>query len=85
MGYMWLDKNRNGERDPGEGLAGVQITLTEAAGATQLSGTWTAVTDEKGRYRFVGIPEGTYTLATERIEVLAAADHRLFLPAVMVQ
>jgi hypothetical protein len=82
---MWLDKNHNGEWNPGEELVGVPITLVGPSGVTRLSGTWTAVTDETGRYRFVGIPEGTYTLATERIEVLAAADHRLFLPAVMVQ
>ncbi|HYB93487.1 MAG TPA: SdrD B-like domain-containing protein, partial [Vicinamibacterales bacterium] len=57
--YVWLDKNINGQQDAGEpGLAGVVVTLMDAAGATVLD---TTVTDLAGKYQFVVAP-GNYRL-----------------------
>jgi hypothetical protein len=50
-GAAWLDTNRDGLRQPWEApLAGVPVSV---AGQT-------AVTDQSGRFVFVGIPAGAY-------------------------
>ena len=57
-GAKWLDENGNGQWDPNEpGLAGWTIRL-EGEDGTTLS----AVTDEFGRYWFMNLPGGVYTI-----------------------
>ena len=58
-GYVYRDDNDNGVKDGTEnGLAGVTVTLTGGALATPR----TAVTDATGKYAFLGLAAGTYTL-----------------------
>jgi hypothetical protein len=53
--YTWVDGNRNGTQDAEElPLAGVNVTLKDAAGAT----LGTTVTNAAGFYSFVGITPG---------------------------
>jgi protocatechuate 3,4-dioxygenase beta subunit len=52
-GYIWQDRNGNGQRDPGEGIAGVEVTLV---------GVGTMVTDEDGHFAFTGVTSGNYTV-----------------------
>ena len=59
-GFVFLDLNANGARDPGEtsGLSGVTITLNLQGGGTQ-----TAVTaGSDGVYTFSGLQPGAYTV-----------------------
>ena len=58
-GAKWLDENGNGQWDPNEpGLAGWTIRLEGEEGTRTLS----AVTDEFGRYWFMDLPGGVYTI-----------------------
>ncbi|MBT8207783.1 MAG: DUF11 domain-containing protein [Acidimicrobiia bacterium] len=55
---VWLDSDGDGVEDPGEsGIAGVTVTLDGPTGPQS------AVTDASGKYIFVGLPAGTYTVA----------------------
>jgi len=57
-GYVYADRNQNGQRDAAEtGFAGVVVQLT--TGGT----TITATTDSDGAYLFQGVAAGTYDLA----------------------
>jgi len=61
-GYVYVDSNGNGVKDPGEApLAGVTITLqgTPSGGTTV---TKTAVTDANGRYEFRDLAPAVYTV-----------------------
>jgi len=54
---VWLDTNGNGVRDGDEvGIRGVQIVLTEEGVAIMVR------TGDDGRYRFGGLPPGSYTV-----------------------
>jgi protocatechuate 3,4-dioxygenase beta subunit len=56
---VWFDVDRDGRQDEGEpGIAGVTVRLYDADG--ELVATTT--TDEDGRYLFVGLPYGAYTV-----------------------
>jgi protocatechuate 3,4-dioxygenase beta subunit len=57
-GYVYVDMNNNGIREPGEaGIGGVRLELLDAGGnATGM----TTVTDTAGRYCFMGLMHGTY-------------------------
>lgn len=58
---VWLDANRNGVRDDGEGvLPGATVLLTDPANPGR--DPLTAVTDADGRVRFDGVPVGSYTI-----------------------
>lgn len=60
-GYVYLDANNNGIKDPGEqGIAGVQVTLT----GTDSDGPVfvTVTTDANGFYIFQNLKPGTYTI-----------------------
>ena len=58
-GMVYVDNDHNGRVDAGEaGLAGVTITLREATGRI----TRSTQTDAQGRYQFIALPAGTYTL-----------------------
>jgi hypothetical protein len=65
-GWVYYDKNNNGRRDPGErGIGGVRITLT----GTDIFGNSVVVsqvTKANGRYRFGGLPPGTYTITEKQ-------------------
>jgi hypothetical protein len=55
--FVWNDRNRDGIQDPDEpGVAGVKVTLKDGAGGT----VGTATTDDKGKYGFEKLKDGTY-------------------------
>ncbi|WP_410637638.1 SdrD B-like domain-containing protein [Amycolatopsis sp. lyj-346] len=57
--FVWADRNRDGLQDPDEpGVAGVKVTLKDGAGGT----VGTATTDDKGKYGFEKLKDGTYQL-----------------------
>ena len=59
-GYVYLDDNNDGVKDPGEaGIAGVTLRLLDASGAP--TGR-TATTNDAGLYCFNDLPPGTYTV-----------------------
>lgn len=71
-GYVYLDRNGNGTRDPGEvGIAGVTVTLSGATAAGQDVCTLVpcaATTDAAGNYLLVNVPGSSpagYTLAEQ--------------------
>jgi|GEM_PF-5348744 len=62
---IWLDANGDGLQNPGEtGLAGATVTLTDLNGAAVVDAfgqpVGAVVTDETGRYSFVGLRPGAY-------------------------
>lgn len=57
-GATFLDKNRGGTKDAGEGLSGVPVSLRDSAGAEIA----TTVTDEDGGYSFLGLATGDYAV-----------------------
>ncbi|MFF1609847.1 SdrD B-like domain-containing protein [Amycolatopsis sp. NPDC058278] len=55
--FVWADRNRDGLQDPDEpGVAGVKVTLKDGADGT----VGTATTDDKGKYGFEKLKDGTY-------------------------
>ncbi len=56
---IFFDANGNGVADPGEGIPGVKVTLTD--------GTTRAVTytDANGNYTFGDLAAGSYTVAVD--------------------
>jgi len=57
--FVWSDVNGNGQQDAGEpGIAGVLVTLYNNSGTPVAS----AVTDANGKYLFVNVTPGTYTI-----------------------
>ena len=87
FGFVYEDVNNNGIREPGEpGIAGIPITLsgTAFAGtpfarplvASDLPGnSLTVVTDANGRWEFLPIPPGLYTI-TESTQPAGFLDGR---------
>lgn len=60
---MYSDRNRNGQRDPGErGIGGATVTVT---GADKV---FTATTDANGKYVITCIPKGTYTVKVSGVD-----------------
>ncbi len=58
-GDVWKDSNNDGNQTPGEPpIKGVMVTLYNSAGVAIA----TTVTDENGRYLFVGLPDGSYSV-----------------------
>ena len=65
--FVWVDENGNGVQDAGEpGIAGVTLTLTDAAGnpVTDMDGNpvGPTTTDADGHYGFCDLPPGTYVV-----------------------
>ena len=58
-GYVYIDANHNGQFDANEGLPGVTIIL---AGPVQT----TTVTDDDGRYAFINLPAGLYSITEKQ-------------------
>jgi protocatechuate 3,4-dioxygenase beta subunit len=57
--YVWSDVDGDGQQDANEpGIAGVLITLYNSANVAVAS----AVTDANGKYLFVNVPPGSYTM-----------------------
>jgi protocatechuate 3,4-dioxygenase beta subunit len=57
--YVWIDQNQDGIQDPSEiGIAGVSVTLYDAAGLPIANTT----TDANGLYQFTGLNPGTYSV-----------------------
>lgn len=65
-GVVFVDNNGNGQPDPGEGLAGAQITLIGPDQGADLSAQqdFTATSDAQGAFRFTGLPAGQYGVST---------------------
>lgn len=57
-GTVYVDANRNGKADEGEGRAGVEFHSTGGSPAVSLD----AVTDARGRFSFRNVPTGTHRL-----------------------
>jgi hypothetical protein len=58
-GDVWRDSNNDGVQTAGEPpIKGVMVTLYDAAG----NPIATTVTDENGKYLFVGLPDGSYSV-----------------------
>ncbi len=58
---VWLDENRNGVQDNGEGgIPNVLLALSDGNGGSQ-----TAVTNGSGFYSFVDLMPGTYTVSVD--------------------
>ena len=55
--FVWLDANNDGTQSGEEGIEGVVVELTDAAGNTQ-----TTITDASGLYLFENLPAGDYTV-----------------------
>ncbi|MYM26026.1 hypothetical protein GTP46_25690 [Duganella sp. FT135W] len=70
---VWYDTNRNGVQDSGEaGVAGVKVTLLDAAG-NPVAGA-TATTDASGNYSFTGLKPGTYSVQFDKTTLPAGYD-----------
>jgi hypothetical protein len=69
-GAIYLDKNGNGQQEPGEpGVSGVKLTLVDAPArdvvAAEMDGVHfyqTTETNAQGLYRFTQVPFGHYVL-----------------------
>ncbi len=87
-GYVYIDANRNGRRDPAEmGVPGVPVTLTGASldvfGNSVLPQT--AYTDANGFYQFRDLPPGRYTLTeTQPATLQDGMEQNGFPPAAVV-
>jgi SdrD B-like domain len=58
-GFVWVDSNKNGVRDPGEtALANVVVRVVDTNGATVA----TVTTDADGSFKVDKIPTGTYSV-----------------------
>lgn len=73
FGYVYEDVNRNGFRDPGEpGIPGTRVTISGTAfagsvlqrplAAADIPGGFTVITDSDGRWEFILLPPGTFTM-----------------------
>ncbi|HEX5341736.1 MAG TPA: SdrD B-like domain-containing protein [Duganella sp.] len=70
---VWYDTNRNGVQDGGEaGVAGVKVTLLDAAGNAVAGAT--ATTDANGHYQFSGLQPGTYSVQFDKTSLPANYD-----------
>ena len=62
---VFFDENRNGQQDAGEeGIAGVQVTLTDVNGGPDVVTT----TDSDGNYLFAGLDAGDYQVTFEAVD-----------------
>lgn len=66
-GYVYLDVNNDGIRQPTEaGLYGVMITLTGVESETGQAIQFITITNGNGQYQFLGVPLGTYTVTEQQ-------------------
>jgi CshA-type fibril repeat protein len=71
---IWDDANNDGIIDPGEGLVGVDVTLTPPANVDLGAGFGvpiTTTTDATGNYLFSGLPQGNYTVTVDTSDLPA--------------
>jgi fimbrial isopeptide formation D2 family protein/uncharacterized repeat protein (TIGR01451 family) len=67
---VWVDANGNGRPDPGEGRAGVRLTLQGADGNVVAE----TVTGADGTYAFTDLPPGDYRVLVDRDTLPADVD-----------
>ncbi len=61
---VWNDLDGDGTQDPGEpGIPGVKVTLTTTIGGSPI--TYTATTDDTGKYLVEGLPLGAYAVTVD--------------------
>jgi protocatechuate 3,4-dioxygenase beta subunit len=73
-GYVYVDANKNGVKDAGDGaVAGVAITLKDAGGSTVVSTT----TAGDGSYSFTGLTPGTYSVFEGATPLYAEATNNV--------
>ncbi|MFD9702102.1 SdrD B-like domain-containing protein [Lentzea sp. NPDC059081] len=66
--FVWADTNRNGVQDPGEpGIPGVIVKV----------GDRTTTTDANGKYEFTDLPDGTYTVCFDVVNLPAGYEDHL--------
>ncbi len=73
---IYHDMNNDGVIDPGEGLAGVEVTLTPPAGVDLGNGAGqpiTTKTDKDGKYLFENLPKGDYKVSVDEKTLPIAA------------
>ncbi len=65
QGYIWIDYNGDGIRQPEEGLSGVQAVLMRTPNLASVSPTqqWEVTTDAEGYYRFENVEPAPYELS----------------------
>jgi hypothetical protein len=68
---IFIDRDRDGQFDPGEGLTGVDVTLVGDFNGDGTNETITTTTGADGLYQFTGLPTGNrlgidYTVAVDR-------------------
>ena len=67
-GYVYDDADADGMREEGEaGIAGVHVSLVGTTG-DGVGVQRTAVTDAEGRYQFLGLRAGTYSVVAAQVE-----------------
>ncbi len=64
QGFVYIDANDNGLREPGEGgVPGILVSIAGVTAEGAAVGPVTAMTDDDGSYAFIDIPPGTYELS----------------------
>jgi hypothetical protein len=62
-GYVFLDADRDGQRDAGEkGLIGWKVYVDKNRNGRFDSGELSVTTDSSGYYRILGLPAGSYQI-----------------------
>lgn len=70
---IWCDDDGDNTQDAGEGIFGVDITITENVTAT-MPVVYNATTNATGRYEFINLAAGDYTVAVDPATLPASCN-----------